>query len=60
MSKSQWKFKERELTRAIRATQKAGVRDFIARATPTGAIEIEVTAAAKEEPPPANEWDEGM
>jgi hypothetical protein len=58
MSKAKWKFKERELTRAIRATQKAGVRDFIARATPTGAIEIEISAAAKKEPPPSgNEWD---
>lgn len=44
MSKANWKWKERELTRAMRAARKAGVLDFTARVTPTGAIEIEARA----------------
>jgi hypothetical protein len=60
MSKANWKWKERELTRAIRATRKAGVEDFVARATPTGAIEIAISASIKKESPasPTNEWDD--
>ena len=54
MSRGPSKFSQRELTRAIKATQKAGVSDFIARVTPTGAIEIETSATAKKEPPSEN------
>ena len=49
MSKANHRFRERELTRAIRAAQKAGVHDFTARVTPSGAIEIETRAT---DPPP--------
>ena len=48
MSNGKQLFKQRELSRAIRAAQTAGVRDFTARVTPTGAIEIETRAT---EPP---------
>jgi hypothetical protein len=58
MSKGNHRFKECELTRAIRATRKAGIEAFVARATPTGNIEIEISSAPQDEVPPANEWDE--
>ena len=55
MSKGKPLFKQRELARAIRAAQTAGVRDFTARVTPTGAIEIETRAT---EPPSEKGTDE--
>jgi hypothetical protein len=47
MSKGKNLFKQCELARAIRAAQSAGVRDFTARVTPTGAIEIDTRAATE-------------
>lgn len=44
LSKGKQAFKETDLARAIRAAQKAGLRDFTTRVTPTGAIEIESRA----------------
>ena len=55
MSNGKQLFKQRELARAIRAAQTAGVRDFTARVTPTGAIEIETRAT---EPPSEKGTDE--
>ena len=44
LSKGKQAFKETDVARLIRAAQKAGVRDFTARVTPAGAIEIETRA----------------
>ena len=57
MSRGKHLFKERELARLIRAAQKARVRDFTARVTPTGAIEIE-TRPRITEPTTTDDADE--
>jgi hypothetical protein len=47
MSKGNHRFRECELTRAIRAAQKANVGACVARITPTGSIEIEIADTGK-------------
>jgi hypothetical protein len=59
MSRGNHRFKECELTRAIRAAQKANAGACVARITPTGSIEIEIAGdvpqdAASPTPP---EWE---
>ena len=58
LSKGKQAFKETDLARAIRAAQKAGVRDFTARVTPAGAIEIDMHTTEPTAPvADSNEWD---
>jgi hypothetical protein len=59
LSKGKQAFKETDFARAIRAAQKAGVREFTARVTPAGAIEIEMhtTVPTTNVIDASNEWD---
>jgi hypothetical protein len=55
VSKVNWKWKESEAARAIRAAQKAGLTNFTVRIKPGNEIAIEARQPDAE--PPANEWD---
>jgi hypothetical protein len=58
LSKGKQRFKKTDVARLIRAAQEAGVRDFTARVTPAGAIEIEITTVPTTNVIDAsNEWD---
>ena len=54
MSKGPWPFRQRDLTRAIKAARAAGMEPTSARIDPNGGIVLGFTAEAA---PPEDAWD---
>ena len=57
MSRTKHAFKETDVSRALRAVQKAGMNASSVKITKAGEIEVEITGRPQaQDSPPASEW----
>jgi hypothetical protein len=60
MRKGPYAFRQRDLTRAVKAVIAAGLRVAGVKVSPQGDIEVVTASEAKQDEPASNEWDEGL